>query len=104
VRFEVLTAVKMMMFWVVAPCRLVGRYHRFGGMKMETVCFSETLVSTYESTRRHNPEQQHHHCRGLSRNKLKGQNSVVNVSYLNSVIVTRPHFNASLQRELIARN
>jgi hypothetical protein len=26
-------------------------------LKMETVCFSETLVSTYESTRRHNPEQ-----------------------------------------------
>jgi hypothetical protein len=28
-------------------------------LKMETTCFSETLVSTYESTRRHNPEQQH---------------------------------------------
>jgi hypothetical protein len=28
-------------------------------MKIETVCFSETLVSTCESTRRHNPEQQH---------------------------------------------
>jgi hypothetical protein len=26
---------------------------------METVCFSETLVSTYESTRRNNPEEQH---------------------------------------------
>jgi hypothetical protein len=26
-------------------------------MKMETVCFSETLVSTYKSTRRHNPEE-----------------------------------------------
>jgi hypothetical protein len=26
---------------------------------METLCFFETLVSTYESTRRHNPEQQH---------------------------------------------
>jgi hypothetical protein len=28
---------------------------------METVCFSETLLSTYESTRRHNPEEQHRH-------------------------------------------
>jgi hypothetical protein len=26
-------------------------------LKMETVCFSETLVSTYESTRRYNAEQ-----------------------------------------------
>jgi hypothetical protein len=28
-------------------------------LKMEGVCYSETLVSTYESTRRHNPEEQH---------------------------------------------
>jgi hypothetical protein len=27
---------------------------------METVCFSETLVSTYESTRHHSPEQHRH--------------------------------------------
>jgi hypothetical protein len=27
--------------------------------KMEAVCFSETLVSTYESTWHHNPEEQH---------------------------------------------
>jgi hypothetical protein len=33
-RFEVLTAVRMTMFWVVAPCRLVGRYQRLG----ETHC------------------------------------------------------------------
>jgi hypothetical protein len=26
---------------------------------VETVCFSETLVSTYDSIRRHNPEEQH---------------------------------------------
>jgi hypothetical protein len=30
-------------------------------LKMETVCFSETLVSTYKSTRRYNPEEQHRH-------------------------------------------
>jgi hypothetical protein len=27
-------------------------------MQMETECFSETLVSTYESAQRYNPEQQ----------------------------------------------
>jgi hypothetical protein len=27
--------------------------------KMEAVCASETLVPTYESTRRYNPEDQH---------------------------------------------
>jgi hypothetical protein len=27
-------------------------------LKMGTLCFSETLVSAYESARRHNPEQQ----------------------------------------------
>jgi hypothetical protein len=30
-------------------------------LKMETVCFSEALVWTYESTRRHNPGEQHRH-------------------------------------------
>jgi hypothetical protein len=34
VRSEVLTAVRLTMFWVVAPCRLVGRYQCFG----ETYC------------------------------------------------------------------
>jgi hypothetical protein len=28
-------------------------------LKMEAVCFSETLVSTQESIRRHNPKEQH---------------------------------------------
>jgi hypothetical protein len=30
-------------------------------LKMDTVCFSETLASTEESTRRRNPEEQNHH-------------------------------------------
>jgi hypothetical protein len=30
-------------------------------VKMETVCFSETLASTNESTRRQNPKEQHRH-------------------------------------------
>jgi hypothetical protein len=57
-----------MSFWVVTPCRLVGRYQYVGetyffastALKMETVCFSEILVSAYESTQRFNPEQHRH--------------------------------------------
>jgi hypothetical protein len=54
---EVLTAVNisMLLFWVVTSCGLVGKY-----LKTETVCFFETLVSTYEYTRRHNPEEHQH--------------------------------------------
>jgi hypothetical protein len=40
---------------------------------METVCFSETLVSIYKFTRRHNPEdehQQHHRRDVIRRHKL----------------------------------
>jgi hypothetical protein len=29
-------------------------------LKMETACFCKTLVSTYGSTRRHDPEEHHH--------------------------------------------
>jgi hypothetical protein len=38
--------------------RLVGGYQRFGGtyMKMEAIGSSETLVTTYKTTRRHNLE------------------------------------------------
>jgi hypothetical protein len=46
----------MLLFWVVTPCKLV----RLKILKMETICFSESLVSIYESTRRHNPEQHRH--------------------------------------------
>jgi hypothetical protein len=51
-------AVKMLMlvFWVVTLCGLVGRA---SALKMETVCFSETLVSTYKSTWHYNPEDKH---------------------------------------------
>jgi hypothetical protein len=30
------------------------------GLKMQTVCYSEALVSAYKSTWRQNPEQLHH--------------------------------------------
>jgi hypothetical protein len=32
----------------------------FPALKMETVCSSETLASTDESTQRQNPEEKHH--------------------------------------------
>jgi hypothetical protein len=47
VRFEVYVAVMMMFFWALAPRRLVFRAE---ALKMEAVCFSETLASTVEST------------------------------------------------------
>jgi hypothetical protein len=34
---------------------------RSSALKMEAVCSSETLVSTYKSTRRYYPEDQHRH-------------------------------------------
>jgi hypothetical protein len=66
-------AVRMtMLFWVVAPCRLVGRDQCFRetssifraevavhSLKTETVYFSETLVSTYESSWRYSLEEHH---------------------------------------------
>jgi hypothetical protein len=38
---------------------LVSTYES-SALKMEAKCFSETVVYTYESTRRHNPEQHRH--------------------------------------------
>jgi hypothetical protein len=57
----------MLFFWVVTPCGLLGTYKHFtenilspsSTPKIETEYFSETLVSTYKSTRRYNPEDQH---------------------------------------------
>jgi hypothetical protein len=56
-RFEVFTVVKLVL-WVVMSCGFVDKYPCFGGtycchlqgtssLKMETVCFSETFISTY---------------------------------------------------------
>jgi hypothetical protein len=46
----------IMVFWVVTPCGLVA-------LKMEEIFSSETLVSTYKSTRRHNPQDHHGYLR-----------------------------------------
>jgi hypothetical protein len=61
------SALKM---WIVIL--VVDGYRRFGRtyrlhlqvkiVKMEAVCFSETLVTTYKTTRRHNPE--YHNSQG----------------------------------------
>jgi hypothetical protein len=53
-RFGILfTAVRMMFFWV-----LVHNVSIFtSALKMETVCFSETLASTDETIRRQNREK-----------------------------------------------
>jgi hypothetical protein len=49
----------MLIFWVVTPCGFIGRYRRFGEDDwIWSVCLFETVVSTCESTRRNNPEQQ----------------------------------------------
>jgi hypothetical protein len=69
-RFEVLTLVKVysVVFWVVTPCSLIrdtnfGEEHtafKFRAasktLKMEAVCSSETLVSSCQTIRCHNPE------------------------------------------------
>jgi hypothetical protein len=70
VRCEIFTAVKMLIvvFWIMTPCCLVGRYRRFGGtcrltstLQMEAIRFFETLVITYKTTGRHNPEDNSPH-------------------------------------------
>jgi hypothetical protein len=68
-KFDILTEVKMLIlvFRVLMPCGLVGRYQRFSktlifsGLKMEIVCFCKILVSTYKSTQHYNPEDQYRH-------------------------------------------
>jgi hypothetical protein len=49
----------ILVFWLVLPCGCVGRYHE--ALKMEAICSSKMLVSTYESTQCYNPEEQHQH-------------------------------------------
>jgi hypothetical protein len=58
-----------LLFWVVTPCRLVSRQdgsvkHTVSNFRIEVeterVCSSETLISTYQSTRRYNLEEGEH--------------------------------------------
>jgi hypothetical protein len=50
---------KMVVFWVVAPCSLVEVYRRM----VEAASTSETSVNFYQTTRRNNPEDSHIHTR-----------------------------------------
>lgn len=57
----------MLQFQVLMPCRFVGRHH-FREMYRQhlqdlspSVCFSKALVSTYKTTLRQNPEEEHCH-------------------------------------------
>jgi hypothetical protein len=45
---------------------------------MESVCFSETLASTDDSTQRQNPEEHHHHphCRENLRSHISNNSCV----------------------------
>jgi hypothetical protein len=52
-------------------------------LKMDTVCFSETFSSIYESPRRQNPEERHHVPH--RRENLKSRIMRKGVSYLLSV-------------------
>jgi hypothetical protein len=44
--------ISILVFWGVTPS---------SRLKMKAVCLSEMLISTYEFTRCHNPEEQHRH-------------------------------------------
>jgi hypothetical protein len=55
---------------------------------METVCFSEMLVSAYESTRRHNPEEERRHLHRCE--NLKSHKEVTRfLPFLNKTLLSR---------------
>jgi hypothetical protein len=51
--------IKMAVFWVAAPCSLVGVYRRLITLMMEAASISETSVNCYQITRRNNSEDSH---------------------------------------------
>jgi hypothetical protein len=74
--------ISIVVVWVVTPCSLVCVYQRFGGtyrllhpsvLKMEAICSFETLINTYETARRQNPDD---HYRLLSHN-LTGRTELI---------------------------
>jgi hypothetical protein len=84
----------------VWTCRYIPTFWRnilplSSALIMKTVCFTETSVSTYKSTRRHNPEDQHRHfhCReNLKSHKLcspickAGLITTLLTSFINKII------------------
>jgi hypothetical protein len=62
VRFQVLTTatMKMVVFWVIAPCSLVEVYRRFrGACSIALMMEAASTFETYQTTRRNNPENSH---------------------------------------------
>jgi hypothetical protein len=56
VRTEAFTTMRIMFFfWILVPTRLAE------ALKIEIVCFSETLTNIGKSAQRQNPEEQRHH-------------------------------------------
>jgi hypothetical protein len=55
---------KMVVFWVVAPCSLAEVYRRFRGaiaLMMEAASTSETSVNVYQTAWRNNSEHSNFH-------------------------------------------
>lgn len=55
VRFEIFMSVRMMMFWILASCRFVGRYQSLGE---HTVFIFRAEVTSPHGTK--NPEEYYH--------------------------------------------
>jgi hypothetical protein len=62
----------LVVFWVVTPCGLTGGYQRFEGPYRFHLHLEETLVTTYKTTLRYNPEDQHRYLH--RRENLRCQN------------------------------
>jgi hypothetical protein len=78
----------MAVFWVVAPCHLVEVYRRFRGacchhhaLIIQAANTSETSANLYQTTRRINLEDSHHHT--LRRENLKPHQYIVPHYYRN---------------------
>jgi hypothetical protein len=64
--WDIAPGMKMVVFWVVAPCSLVEVYRRFKGaccLYIRAMSTSETSVNIYQTTRCNNPEDSHLHTR-----------------------------------------
>jgi hypothetical protein len=85
-------SVSIVVFWGVTPRGLVGRYQRIGGTYSsifrvegdEVVTFLLNVVTTYKTTRRHDPasHDRHLHCRESLRSQLVSVVSALRVHVL----------------------
>jgi hypothetical protein len=105
VRFQVLTAasMKMAVFWVVAPCGLVGVYRRFRSaiaLMIEAASTSETSVNFSQTTRRNNPEDSHLHTYSLN-HKPEIHSAYITTVSLNIFYVTLAAYGLTLVSFLV---